>query len=109
MHVHDGSQRHAQRVQVQDALAVSVVHRLLHYALGLAQHNTLFAPRAQPLLRALGDEIPLQLGQHGENGEQDFVGHVAVVLWVQVQALLDENQAAPLLVNQLLNQAQHFA
>ncbi|SNS05640.1 hypothetical protein SAMN06269173_12130 [Hymenobacter mucosus] len=109
MHVHDGGERYAQRVQVQNPLAVGVVHGGLHHTLGLAQHDALLAPRPQAFLRALGNEVPLQLGQHGENGEQDFVGHVAVILRVQVQALLDQNQPAPLLVNQLFNQAQHFA
>nr|GEW09550.1 hypothetical protein [Tanacetum cinerariifolium] len=109
MYVHDSGQRYAQRVQVQDALAVRVVHRRLHHALGLAQHDALLTSGPQPLLGALGYEIALQLGQHGEDGEQDFVGHVAVVLRVQVQALLDQNQPAPLLVNQFLNQTQHLA
>jgi hypothetical protein len=109
VHVDDGGQRHAQRVQVQDALPVSIVHGLLDHAFGLAQHDALLTPRAQSLLRALRHEVPLQFGQHGENREQDFVGHVAVVLRVQVQALLNENQPAALLMNQLLNQAQHLA
>lgn len=49
MYVHNGGQRHAQRAQVQDAFAVRVVHRLLHHALGLAQHDTLLATRPQSL------------------------------------------------------------